>query len=43
MIRFLANAQKKAKGKKGKSFATPLFRAIPRDNKSHVMLYNVGF
>jgi hypothetical protein len=33
VIRFLANAQKKAKGKKGKSLTTPLFRAIPKDEK----------
>ena len=38
-----ANAQKKTKDKKDKSLRTPLFRVIPRDNKSHAMLYNVGF
>jgi hypothetical protein len=46
LLRFSAHALQKAKGKKGKkgkSFAIPLFRAIPRDDKSHVMLYNVEF
>jgi hypothetical protein len=37
------NAQKKTKDKKDKSITTPLFRAIPRDNKIHAMQYDVDF
>ena len=37
------NALKLTIDKIDKSLRTPLFRAIPRDNKFHVMLYNVGF
>ena len=41
--RTILSGKRPEKEKKEKSFGTPLFRAIPRDDKSHVMLYNVGF